>query len=388
MKFMGYKRPDGRVGVRNYIGIIPSVFCANKVAQLIASQIEGAICLTHPVGCSQVGEDLEITARTLISMGKHPNFAAVLVVGLGCERFTPEEFLNALQVSGKPSEKVVIQTEGDTIKAVEKGVRIAKAFAEKYGDQPRVPCDVSDLIIGLNCGGSDATSGLASNPATGVMSDLIVQHGGSVILSEITELLGCEHILSARAVNSEVERKVNDCILRTEEHLRKIGTVEKFKHRGALISTGNFDGGVSSVVEKSLGGVHKSGRSQIQEVIDYAEAPPPGMKGLFLMDSPGHDGEVITGMIGGGSQIVIFTTGRGAPTGFPGVPVIKITGNDTTFKRMRENMDINAGDIISQGVSLETKGKEIFDFVLDVASGKKVKAELLGNDELFCITRK
>jgi altronate dehydratase large subunit len=321
-------------------------------------------------------------------MGKHPNFAAVLVVGLGCERFTPDEFLNALQKSGKPAEKVVIQHEGDTIKAVEKGVRIAKAFAEKYGDQPRVPCDVSDLIIGLNCGGSDATSGIASNPATGVMSDLTVKHGGSVILSEITELLGCEHILSARAVNPEVGQRVNDCILRMEEHLRNIGTVEKFKNRGALISTGNFDGGVSSVVEKSLGGMHKGGSSQIQEVIDYAEPPPAGMKGLFLMDSPGHDGEVITGMIGGGSQIIIFTTGRGAPTGFPGVPVIKITGNDTTFERMRENMDINAGDIISQGVSLEAKGKEIFDFVLEVANGKKVKAELLGHDELFCITRK
>jgi len=341
----------------------------------------------HPVGCSQVGEDLEITARTLISMGRHPNFAAVVVVGLGCERFTPDEFLNALQASGKPSEKVVIQDEGDTIKAVEKGVRIAKAFVEQYGDQPRVPCDVSDLVIALNCGGSDATSGIAANPATGAMSDLIVKHGGSVILSELTELLGTEHILAARAVNEEVGQKVKDCIWRMEEHLHKIGTVEKFKHRGALISTGNFDGGISSVVEKSLGGMHKGGTSPVVDVFGYSEPLPPGKKGLFLMDSPGHDGEVITGMIGSGSQIVIFTTGRGAPTGFPGVPVIKITGNNTLFERMRENMDINTGDIISEGVTLEAKGQEIFDFVLDVANGKRVKAEILGHDELFCITR-
>jgi len=388
MNFMGYRRPDGRVGVRNYIGIIPSVFCANKVAQLIASQVHGAICLAHPLGCSQVGEDLEITARTLINIGKHPNFAAILVVGLGCERFTPDEFLNALQAAGKPSEKVVIQQEGDTIKAVEKGVRVAKAFAEKYGDQPRVSCSVSDLMIGLKCGGTDATSGIAANPATGVMSDIMVRHGGSTILSEVTELLGCEHILSARAADPEIAQKINNCIFDMEEYLRKAGASEKFKHRGALISTGNFDGGVSSVVEKALGGVHKGGSSQIQEVLDYAEPPPPGMKGLFLMNSPGQDGEVITGMVGAGAQMIVFTTGRGTPTGFPGVPVIKVTGNDATFERMRENMDINTGDVISQGVSLEAKGKEIFDFLLSIANGKKVKAELLGHDELFCITRK
>jgi len=343
--------------------------------------------MPHPVGCSQVGEDLEITARTLISMGRHPNFAAVLVVGLGCERFKPDEFFEGVRDSGKPVEKVIIQQEGGTIKAVEKGVRIAAELVQKYSDMPRVPCNVSDLLIALNCGGSDATSGIAANPATGVMSDLVVKHGGSVILSEYTELLGCEHILAARAVNEEVGKTIVDGILRTEAHLNKIGTVEKFKHRGALISTGNFDGGISSVVEKSLGGMHKAGNSSVVGVFDYACPPPPGKKGLLMMDSPGHDGEVITGMIGSGAQIVIFTTGRGSPAGFPGVPVIKITGNDDTFTKMRENMDINAGDIISQGVSLEDKGKEIFDFVLDVANGKKVAAELLGHEELFCITR-
>lgn len=387
MKFMGYKRPDGQVGVRNHIGILPAVFCANKVAELITHQIEGAVMLRHPVGCSQVGEDLEITARTLISMGRHPNLGAVLVVGLGCERFTPDEFLNALQCTGKPVDKVVIQDEGDTLKAVEKGVRIAKRFAAELDMMQRVECDASSLLIGLNCGGTDGSSGIAANPATGAMSDMLVKDGGSVILSELTELLGTEHILSARATTPEVAEKITSCILRTERHLKEIGTVEKFKHRGALISTGNFDGGVSSVVEKSLGGIHKAGHTQFVDVLDYATPPKPGQRGLFLLDSPGHDGETITGEVGCGAQIVIFTTGRGTPTGFPFVPVIKVTGNNTTFKRMWENMDINAGDVITEGVSLEAKGKEIYDYVLRVASGFKTKAEVLKHDELFCITR-
>lgn len=390
MKFMGYKRPDGKVGVRNYIAVIPSVFCANKVAEVIARQVENAVCLRHPVGCSQVGEDLEITAKTLIGMGCNPNIGAVLVVGLGCERFTPDEFVEGVKKSGKPVEKVVIQDEGDSLNAIEKGVRIAKRFAEEFNTMDRVECTVSDLIIGLNCGGTDASSGIAANPATGVMSDLIVENGGSVILSEITELLGTEHILSVRAVNEEVGHKITDCILKMEKHLKEIGTVEKFKHRGALISTGNFEGGVSSVVEKALGGIHKSGESKFQDVIEYSTAPDQSKKGLFLMDAPtGQDGEVITGEVGAGAQIIVFTTGRGTPTGFPFVPVIKVTANEASYEKMKENMDICVGDIISKGTPIAERGKDIFDLVIDVANGKKkTKSEILGHDELFCVARR
>lgn len=386
-KFMGYKRPDGKVGVRNYIGVIPSVFCANRVAELIANQVDGAIFLKHPVGCSQVGEDLEISCRTLIAMGNHPNIAAVLVVGLGCERFTPDEFVEGVKESGKHVEKVVIQDEGDTLKAVEKGVRIVKTMAEEVQNMEKVECDVSDLIIGVKCGGTDATSGIAANPAVGMMSDMVVNNGGSIIFSEVSELLGTEHILSKRAVNEEVRQKVMNTILNMEEKLRRIGTDPKFAKRGALISTGNFDGGVSSVVEKALGGIYKSGNGKITNVLEYATCPEKDEKGVFLMDSPGHDGEVVTGMVGGGAQIIAFTSGRGTPTGFPFVPVIKITGNDKTFNKMKENIDINAGDIIEKEVTLEEKGTEIFEKVIKVADGKKTKAEILKGDELFCITR-
>lgn len=386
MQFMGYKRANGQVGVRNHIGIIPSVFCAGTVAKRIAEQVEGAVYLHHPVGCSQVGEDLEITARTLIAMGNNPNLAAVLVVGLGCERFTPDEFVRGLAKSQKPIKKVVIQDEGDSLKAIEKGVRIAKQWALDFSMQERVPCDIKDLIIGVKCGGTDATSGIAANPAVGVMSDYVVDNGGTILFSEVTELLGAEHILEARAVNAEVAKDIVKTIERREEKLREIGTKKEFANRGALISTGNFDGGVSSVVEKALGGIYKSGSKPIQGVVGYAEKPEI-LGGVYLMDSPGHDGEVVTSFVGGSAQIVVFTTGRGTPTGFPFVPVVKITGNSFTFDKMKENIDINAGTIISEGEKLEPKGKEIFDFVLNVASGRKTKAEILKHDELFCVTR-
>lgn len=386
MKFKGYRRPDGQVGVRNYIGIIPSVFCANRVARLIAQQVEGAVCLTHPLGCSQVGEDLEITARTLIAMGNHPNLAAVLIVGLGCERFTPDEFYRGLQKSKKPIDKVVIQEEGDSLRAIEKGVRIAKQWAQDISLQERAACDLSELIVAVKCGGTDATSGIAANPAVGVMSDQVVEQGGIVLFSEVTELLGAEHILAQRAVDASVAEKIVHTIAKTEEKLRAIGSDKRFSHRGALISTGNFDGGVSSVVEKALGGIYKSGTMPICGVVDYAEKPKPGA-GVYLMDSPGHDGEVVTGFVGAGAQVVVFTTGRGTPTGFPFVPVIKVTGNSFTYEKMKENIDVNAGPIITENIGIDAKGREIFGLLLQVASGRKTKAEILGHDELFCITR-
>ena len=389
MEFMGYKRPDGQVGVRNYVGVIPSVFCANKVAELIANQVDNAIYLRHPVGCSQVGEDLEITAQTLIGMGKNPNFGAVLIVGLGCERFTAKEFEESVKETGKHVEKLIIQDEGDSLKAIEKGVRIARKMAEELNVMEREPCDVSNLIIGLNCGGTDASSGIAANPAVGVTSDMVVKEGGSILLSELTELLGTEHILCSRAVSEEVSNKIAKSLDKTEKHLQEIGTIEKYKNRSALISTGNFDGGVSSVVEKALGGVHKSGTSQFQDVINYSSPLPSSKKGLFLMDAPtGQDGDVVTGEVGCGAQIIIFTTGRGTPTGFPFVPVIKVTGNSRTYEKMKENIDINVGGIIDHEEPINQKGKEIFEYLLRVANGKqKTKAELLGHDELFCITR-
>ncbi|MFC0272086.1 UxaA family hydrolase [Metabacillus herbersteinensis] len=383
--FMGFLRKDGKVGVRNHIAIIPSVFCSAKVAERIAYQVPGSVYFRHPVGCSQVGEDLEVTAKTLIAIGNNPNFAGVVVVGLGCERFSPYELADGIAPSNKMLDTVVIQEEGDSLAAIQKGSRIAREMQQMASKQVREEFPVSKLIIGLNCGGSDMTSGLIANPALGHASDKLVKHGGSSILSEITELLGTEEILARRAVNDEVAQDIMNTVRHTEDKLLKQTQQSSNKARTHLISTGNYDGGLSSVVEKSLGSMKKSGNAQFSGVIQYGHQPKS--QGLFLLDSPGHDGEVSTGQVAAGAQIILFPTGRGTPTGFPGVPVIKITGNPKTYGRMKENIDINAGEVLLGNRTLEQMGEEIYQDILEVASGKQVKAEILGHDEQFCITR-
>ncbi|MGE5654373.1 MAG: UxaA family hydrolase [Bacillota bacterium] len=385
MKFLGFRRPDGGVGVRNHLAVIPSVFCANHVAERIAQQIQGAVAMTHGVGCSQVGEDLEQTARTLIQMGRHPNVGAVLVVGLGCERFKPKELYEAVKATGKMVEMVVIQEVGGSLKAIEEGTHLARQMAQALAMQQREEADVSELIIGLECGGTDATSGLAANPAVGVCSDLLVGQGASTIFSETTELLGAEHVLAARAVSCEVADEIFAAVAATEQKLADATADPRFQHRSALISTGNFDGGVSTVVEKALGNIHKAGRAPIQSVLRFGEVPQS--HGLHMMDTPGQDGESVTGLVAGGCQIVLFTSGRGTPTGFPIAPVIKITGNSRTYSRMEENIDINAGAIIDGSRTLRQVGQEMLQEVVDVATGKPTKAEILGHHELFIIPR-
>jgi altronate dehydratase large subunit len=280
-------------------------------------------------------------------------------------------------------ETVVIQDVGDSIKAIDVGTRFARQMVQKASQERREETPVSELMIGLNCGGSDTTSGLVANPALGIASDKLVGQGGSSILSELTELLGTEHILTRRAADETVAADILRVIGAMEERLkRQIQTSHKDRWKN-LISTGNYDGGLSSVVEKSLGSMKKSGNARFVEVFAYGDAPTK--KGLLLLDGPGHDGEVTTGEVA--AQIVCFPTGRGTPSGFAGVPVIKITGNPRTFERMKENIDINAGTIITGEKSLQEVGEEIYREILAVASGKMAKAEVLGHDEQFCITR-
>ena len=386
--FMGYQRADGSVGTRNYLVILPSVFCANSTVQKIAAQIPGAVPMTHCVGCSQVGLDLELTARTLKAMGCHPNAGAVIVVGLGCERFDPEELYEAIRATGKPVAKFVIQEEGGPTKTVEKAVADGKKFAAILAQQQRVPCPLSALMVGTKCGGTDATSGLASNPAVGNMVDRLVDAGGSAILSELNELLGTEKFLAKRAVNAQVAQKIYDAVYEIEDVLRGGLDFSLPENRNHLISRGNFAGGVSSVVEKALGGVHKGGTRPIQDVLPYAIPPQKGQHGLFLMDYESQDGEVVTGEIGCGSQLIAFTTGRGHATGHPLVPVLKVTGNYKTYAAMTECFDFDASPIISQGASIEDEGERLLDLVIRVASGEQTAAEKLGGTELFCVARR
>ena len=382
--FLGYRRPQGLPGVRNLVAIIPSVFCANTVVRRIAEQVSGTVPLTHPVGCSQVGLDLELTAKALKGVARNPNYYGVVVVGLGCERFKAQELAESVAASGKVVEMLVIQEEGDTLKAIEKGVRLAQKLVQEAAQQPKEEFPLSELCLGLKCGGTDATSGIAANPTLGWATDQIIAAGGRAIFTEVTELIGAENILARRAVSPKVAEDILTTIRNMENKL-KLGTSHKeLQNRSKLISPGNEDGGVTTVSEKALGGIHKAGTSPITGVLGYGQKV--GGPGLYLLDCPGHDGEAVTGLVASGCQVVVFTTGRGTPTGFPGVPIIKMTGNSLTFNRMNFNIDFNAGAVI-EGASLAETGSQLLELIIKTASGEQTKAELLKHDELFCITR-
>jgi altronate dehydratase large subunit len=281
-------------------------------------------------------------------------------------------------------ESVVIQEAGDTLKAIEQGTRAAQKMVAEAARQQKEEFPISELCLGLKCGGTDATSGIAANPALGWVTDQIVNAGGRAILTEVTELIGAEHVLANRAVNRQVAKDVMDTIGRMEAKL-KLGTVHaELQNRSQLISPGNEDGGVTTVAEKALGGIHKGGTAPISGVLQYGEAIKK--PGLHILDCPGHDGEAVTGLVASGCQIVGFTSGRGTPTGFAGVPVVKITGNSRTYEKMKFNIDFNAGDII-EGKSIPEVGEALLGVFLKTASGEPTKAEMIRGNELFCITR-
>ncbi|MDK2856811.1 MAG: altronate dehydratase large subunit [Bacillota bacterium] len=380
MEILGYVRPWGGIGIRNHVLILPVVVCAAEVAQRIADAVPGTVAVPHQHGCGQIGADFEQTKRTLVGYGSNPNVAATIVVGLGCEKVAAEEVAAEIAACGQRVELVIIQKEGGSRRAVEKGVEIAgKLVAETARIAPQ-PVPVKALILGLECGGSDATSGLAANPALGVASDLLVAAGGTSILSETPEIMGAEHLLARRAVNDEVARRLYEIVARVEEGAKRMGV----DLRGANPAPGNIAGGITTIEEKSLGCIYKAGTAKVQGVLEYAEAPR--RPGLWVMDTPGHDVESVTGMVAGGAQIVVFTTGRGTPAGCAIAPVIKVTGNSRTFRNMEENIDVNAGTIIDGQETIEEVGRRIFSLMLAVARGELTKAEKLGHRE-FAITR-
>jgi len=385
MEFWGYPRPDGRVGVRNLVAVIPSVYCAEVVARRIAQQLQGAVSLHHKVGCSQVGLDLEIAARTLKSFGKHPNVAAVLVVGLGCERLKATELAEGIASSGKPVELITIQDSGGTLKAVEAGTAIVRNLVQDASAQRREKFGLEHLAVATECGGTDAFSGIVANPAVGIAVDRLIAAGGTAMISEITELLGTEHLLAARAVSPEVAEQIYRVIGLSEAQLSRESRNDRSGVRSALISPGNIEGGVTTVVEKALGGAKKAGSSPFVGVLKYAEIY--SRPGLHLMDTPNHDAESTSGMVAGGCQVVLFTTGRGTPTGHPIAPVIKITGNSLSFQKMFDNIDINTGSVVDGSKTLREAGEDIFQELLAVASGKQTKAESMGHDELMTVWR-
>lgn len=297
------------------------------------------------------------------------------MIGLGCEGMPIREIAAEIASTAKPVEMIIIQEVGGTLKATAEGLRKAGELARKVAHLQPEKMDMSELVLAIECGGSDYTSGLASNPACGVASDLLVAAGGTSMLSETTEFIGAEHILARRCKTLEIGEKLIHYVQACEESAKPM----KVDLRGSQPTPGNIEGGISSIEEKSLGCIHKAGHAPIQDVLAYGEAPSG--KGLYVMDSPGQDVESITGMVAGGATVVIFTTGRGTPTGCPIAPVVKITGNFHTYKMMEDNMDIDASTIISGEETIDQVGQRILEFVVEVANGQMPKAESLGHRE-------
>ena len=377
--FMGYRDADGSAGIRNHVVVLPMVICANSVVQQIEKRVPEVIAIPHTHGCTLDPRSNQEMTDVLGGIGSNPNVSAIILVALGCESVIMDDVAKIIARTKKPVETLVIQQLGGTKKTIAKGVQIARALLRDANKRERQPIPYSELIVGTECGGSDAYSGLSANPAVGVASDIHVDHGGTVILSEITEFLGAEMILADRCASPEVRDKLLDLVAWTEQSLASLGSSSV-----ADITPGNLKGGLTTIEEKSLGCIKKGGSRAVQEVVGYGERPTK--RGLVVMDTPGHDIESMTGMAAGGAHLIVFTTGRGTPTGTPICPVIKVSSNTTCYLNMQDNIDLDAGLVLTKKETLDTMGQIIHDEMIQVASGKRTKAELSENRE-FALRR-
>jgi altronate hydrolase len=387
--FEGYVRPDGGTGTRNYVGILTSVNCSATVAKLIAEavnrsgvlddypQIDGVVSFVHGTGCGMAskGEQWDVLRRTQWGYATHPNLGAALMVGLGCETFQIDRMKQEYGlVEGDHFQTMTIQATGGTRKTVAEGVERIKAMLPIAARAKRETRPASEITLALQCGGSDGYSGITANPALGAAVDLLAKHGGTGVLAETPEIYGAEHLLTRRAVNPAVGEKLIERIRWWEDYTsRNAGEMNNNP------SPGNKAGGLTTILEKSLGAAAKGGTTTLRAVYEYAE--PVKEKGFVFMDTPGFDPVGATGQVAGGCNVMCFTTGRGSAFGCKPTPSIKLATNSQVFENMIDDMDINCGDILD-GVSVESKGEEIFNKVLAVASGERTKSEDLGYGDL------
>lgn len=372
MKFLGYKRSDGKVGTRNYVGVFATVACTNEVAAGIADKVHGAVAFTHQQGCCQTTVDLAIVTRTLKSLGKNPNLASVILIALGCEGTDVEAVAEDIRASGRRVEVLVVQEIGGAAKTTAQGVLIAQEMAREASKLQRVECDTSDIRLGLKCGSSDTTSGLAPNPTLGVAVERLVAENGAAYLGEVTEFIGAEHLLAAQAKDKATGNKIIEFVERIENRAKAIGV----DMRGGQPTPGNIKGGLTTIEEKSLGAIAKIGKAVVQDVCEYGYIPTS--KGVTVVDSPGREPELLTGMAAAGANVIVFTTGRGAPQGFPFVPVIKLTGNKRTWENLQDHMDMTVHELMDGTISLPEAGEMVFEKIHQVASGEATKAEISG----------
>jgi len=374
VKLKGFLRPNGKIGFRNHFLVVPTVICATRTAEEIASNFPNVVYLHNQHGCNHMKDDEKKVVNVLKGMASNPNVAGVLFVGLGCETIPTMKIFESVRATGKPVECLIIQEEGGTLKTIEKGVRILQRMMEQY-EIKEVETDLSSVTVAIECGGSDTTSGIASNPVVGYVADRLVDLGATVVFSETTEIIGAEHLLIKRAVNEEVAKKLLELVSRCEQSALAGGE----DIRGVNPTPGNITGGLTTLEEKSLGAIYKAGTKPLKGVLEYAEPIPTG--GLYFMDSPGHDVESVSGMVAGGAQVVIFTTGRGTPTGCTIAPVIKVTANAKTYSRMSDNIDVDVSDVLEGKTTIQQAGERLFQKLIEVLNGKLTKSEMLRHHE-------
>lgn len=382
--FLGYQREDGRAGTRNYIAVVAASNCAAHTAESIARSyegetlppnVDGVVAFPHGEGCGHAfGPDVDQLRRTLAGVLAHPNVSAAVILGLGCEVNQIDHYLGGAAPSSRRLVGMTLQSSGGTRGTIEACRREIARFLDQASAESRVPIPASKLVLGLNCGGSDSFSGITANPALGFCSDLLAELGGTPVLAETTEIFGAEHLLVKRARNRQVADKLLNCIRNYKQYLNRFsGSFDDNP------SPGNKEGGLTNILEKSLGAVAKGGTSPLTQVYDYAERVTT--PGFAFMNTPGYDPVSLTGLAAGGCNLIAFTTGRGSAIGFPTIPVIKIATNSNTYRRMTANMDINAGAISDGERTVQQVGREIFALMLEVAGGRRTCAEILGHKE-------
>ena len=376
----GYIRKNGSVGIRNHVLVLPTVSCVNGVINRIGREVPEAICVPHAHGCGRGGpRDVEILFRILSGLVHHPNVGGVVLIGLGCEVSNTAWLLPLINDAGKPIEVFNVQTDGGSIETSRKGIAAARRILAEIGSQPRVTVSWDKILIAMECGGSDAMSGITANVAIGAVSDWLVEKGATVILGENTEMIGTTDVLTRRAKNEQVAGQIEQMIARAEKLTQDVmGELASL-----VISPGNMDGGMSTIAEKSMGCIFKGGTTTINQVVDYGQVPFE--HGLILQDGPGYDGDSMAGFAASGSQLMFFSTGRGNPIGFPAMPVIKVASNTRIYKAMKDDMDVNAG-ILVEGHQLNQLRDQMIDLMIRVINGENTKAEVNGMDVLTFMT--
>ncbi len=384
--FDGYHRSDGKVGTRNYIGILTTVNCSGSVARFIADaaektgllesypNVDGVVPIVHGTGCGMSSKDEGYATlfRTLAGYAQHPNFGGILLIGLGCEVMQVADLVGGRPIRADGALRyMTIQNEGGTRRTIERGLAELRGIAHLANQAERAPAPISAITVGMQCGGSDGYSGITANPALGYASDLLVRHGGTTILSETSEIYGAEHLLTRRAETVEVAEKLIERIHWWEDYTARNGG-----EMDNNPSPGNKRGGLTTILEKSLGAVAKGGTAPLRDVYKFGEMIDKS--GFVFMDSPGFDPCSVTGQVASGANLIVFTTGRGSVSGYQPTPCIKLATNSEMYARMAEDMDLNCGDIVTDGISIESKGEELFEILIRVASGKKTKSEELG----------